>query len=76
MNGIHEVTGSIPVWSTNTPNAFSLSDLWTALALEALNRTPPLQRHADPVYGGRSIQRRNTVAHSIVCAPITTSLRW
>ena len=24
MNGIHEVTGSIPVWST-TPSAFGLS---------------------------------------------------
>ena len=29
VNGIHEVTGSIPVWSTNAPNVFSVSGLPT-----------------------------------------------
>ena len=27
MNGIHEVTGSIPVWSTNTLNILSVNRL-------------------------------------------------
>ena len=27
MNGIHEVTGSIPVRSTNTPKPFSINNL-------------------------------------------------
>ena len=33
MNGIHEVTGSIPVWSTNTPKLFSVSGLAASAAL-------------------------------------------
>ena len=38
MNGIHEVTGSIPVWSTNTLNSFRINNLhsWPeCLALSA-----------------------------------------
>ena len=30
MNGIHEVTGSIPVWSTNFAHAGTVRDLWLA----------------------------------------------
>ena len=36
MNGIHEVTGSIPVWSTNFPKVFVVSSLPTSLALAVL----------------------------------------
>ena len=36
VNGIHEVTGSIPVWSTNSPNLMAISSLLTSHASAAL----------------------------------------
>jgi hypothetical protein len=36
MNGIHEVTGSIPVWSTILTKDFAVNYLQTAPALETL----------------------------------------
>jgi hypothetical protein len=76
MNGIHEVTGSIPVWSTNfisvsgSPQSTTRSRL--LMKMTALSLCAPLERDAwqdgpllageeDAVYSSLKDVRRNNI---------------
>jgi hypothetical protein len=59
MNGIHEVTGSTPVWSTNFPKVFAVNYLQTAPALVTLRayETRALLRPENTAAPGRMRER-------------------
>jgi hypothetical protein len=58
MNGIHEVTGSIPVWSTN-PNRFFRSDASTVLSGNEITscRRVRVARTITETTGRRALER-------------------
>ena len=62
MNGIHEVTGSIPVWSTNLRSPAILRELQLASQLSG-EGCPPKLRISE---GGRpTVQVSQTTQHSL-----------
>ncbi len=75
MNGIHEVTGSIPVWSTNS-NSFFRSDASTVLSGNEGHFVSPFTSGAQYYRNNRpSAARTGAILASVSRADFALALR-